>query len=298
LMSGNIAHIDNQLRHSQPLIILGMHRSGTSLAVRLLTGLGLHMGNHLSRDAEAIFFQKLNRHIFNVVGVKWGYIDPLVESMQSEQFIADQSQFLRRELFGTRRFFSKEIKISEFFGPTVWNEFKNNGVGPWGWKDPRSTITFPIWLKIFPDARVLHLLRNGIDVAISTHRRSLKQQRNLFKRTFPLDFEPVTLDFNYCFDLWESYVAFVLDHKLLIPDDHYLEIRYEDLLSEPERQLRLIADFTAFPIQDEQLKNVVRQVDRSRLDNSVFASDYQQQIPALVSNPLMQQLGYSYLMEN
>lgn len=293
-MPGKLTNIEHQLRESQPLIILGMHRSGTSLAVRLLTGLGLHMGNHLSRDAEAIFFQKLNRYIFNVVGVKWGYIDPLVEAMQSEQFIEDQSQFLLHELFGTRRFFSNEVKISEFFGPEVWDEFKQKKIDSWGWKDPRSTITFPIWLRIFPQAKVLHLLRNGIDVAISTHRRSLKQQRNFFKRTFPLDFEPVTLDFHYCFDLWESYVAFVLANKFLIPGDHYLEIRYEDLLSEPERQLRLIADFAAFPIQDRQLKDVVVQVDRSRLDNSKYASEYQQQIPALASSQLMEQLGYTY----
>ena len=57
-------NLEDQLRQSQPLIILGMHRSGTSLAVRLLTAVGIHMGSHLSRDAEAIFFQKLNRRIF------------------------------------------------------------------------------------------------------------------------------------------------------------------------------------------------------------------------------------------
>jgi hypothetical protein len=297
-MPGKYMNIEHQLRQTQPLIILGMHRSGTSLAVRLLSGLGLHMGHHLSRDAEAVFFQKLNRHIFNTVGVKWGYIDPLIEAMESEQFVKDQTQFLLHNLFRTRRLFSKEIKISEFFGPALWEECKKNKINNWGWKDPRSTITFPIWLRIFPQARVLHLLRNGIDVAISTHRRSQRQQRNFFKRTFPLDFEPVTLDFNYCFNLWESYVAFVLDNKNLIPDDHYLEIRYEELLSEPEIQLRLIADYIGFPIQENQLQEVVKQVDRSRLDNSKFAADYEQQIPALASNPLMQQLGYTYIMEN
>jgi hypothetical protein len=297
-MPGKDLHIEHQLQNSQPLIILGMHRSGTSLAVRLLTGLGLHMGNHLSRDAEAVFFQKLNRQIFNTVGVKWGFIDPLVACMKSEQFIKDQTQFLHHKLFRTKRVLSKEIKISEFFGPALWEDVNQNKINPWGWKDPRSTITFPIWMRIFPQAKVLHLLRNGIDVAISTHRRSQKQQRNIIKRTFPLDYEPVTLDFNYCFNLWESYVAFVLENKNLIPDEQYLEMRYEDLLSEPEKQLCLIADYIAFPIQENQLKEVVKQVDKSRLDNSKHAAFYQAQIPALASTPLMHKLGYTYIMEN
>jgi hypothetical protein len=44
----------------------------------------------------------------------------------------------------------------------------------WGWKDPRNSITLPVWLKLFPDARVIHIVRNGVDVAESLYRR---QQR-------------------------------------------------------------------------------------------------------------------------
>jgi hypothetical protein len=27
--------------------------------------------------------------------------------------------------------------------------------GPWGWKDPRNSLTLPFWLQVFPGARVL-----------------------------------------------------------------------------------------------------------------------------------------------
>ncbi len=41
------------------------------------------------------------------------------------------------------------------------NRYKRtNGLKAWGWKDPRNTFTLPMWLSIFPKARVLHVLRN------------------------------------------------------------------------------------------------------------------------------------------
>ena len=190
------------------------------------------------------------------------------------------------------------MKISEYFGSRLWDDVKDGNHVHWGWKDPRTTITFPIWLRVFPKAKILHMLRNGIDVAISTNRRTMKQHRNLIKRTFPLDYNPITLDFDYCFQLWESYVSFVFDHRDIIADENYLEIRYEDLLSEPETQLRLISDFISFPVQDQELNKVISQIDSSRLQNSKFAANYQLQIPPLTSNPLMQQLGYSYVLDN
>ena len=290
--------VEEQIRASQPLVIIGMHRSGTSLAVRLLSDLGLHMGDYLSRDAESVFFQKLNRRIFNSVRAKWGFVDPLIEVMDSDDFIESQSNDMHKALFEDRRLLSREMKISEYFGSGLWDDVKDGNQVHWGWKDPRTTLTFPIWLRVFPQAKILHMLRNGIDVAISTHRRTMKQHRNLIKRTIRLDYNPITLDFEYCFQLWESYVSFVCDHKDIIPDENYLEVRYEDLLSEPETQLRLISDFISFPVRDQDMKTVITQIDSSRLQNSNFASNYHLQIPPLTSNSLMQQLGYSYILEN
>ncbi|MFC1922353.1 sulfotransferase [Chloroflexota bacterium] len=297
-MSGALIAQERYLRQSQPLIILGMHRSGTSLAVRLLTEIGVHMGDRLSRDAEAIFFQKLNRRIFQDVDTKWGYVEPLIEEMRSSHFIDMQTSAMQRALFEEKRLFGKEPKISEFFGPQLWRQISKGQMLTWGWKDPRTTLTFPIWLKIFPRAKILHILRNGIDVAISTHRRSLRQQKNIIKRAFPMDYIPITLDFEYCFQLWEQYVSFVFEHKALIADDHYLEIRYEDLLQDPESKLRLISEFMAYPVQDASLSKSSMQVNRARIDNSAYARAYRDQIPPLTSTPLMQQLGYSYTLGN
>ena len=26
---------------------------------------------------------------------------------------------------------------------------------PWGWKDPRNSITLPLWLRLYPEAKII-----------------------------------------------------------------------------------------------------------------------------------------------
>lgn len=286
------------LRQMQPVILLGMHRSGTSLMARLLRDVGIHMGTWLSRDAEAVFFQRLNRRIYGAVDSKWGYVDSLVEAMGSEQFIERHTNAVLRAFLKDRHILRRDIGIVQFFGREVWEAMGRGEDIAWGWKDPRTTLAIPIWVRVFPQARWLHIVRNGIDVAISTHRRSKKQQRKLRNRIFRIDYSPITLDFGYCFRLWETYVSFVLDHKHLIPPDQYFEMRYEDLLAEPQMQMRQVLDFLDYPAEDERVRAACERINRSRLDNSAYAADYAGEIPSLASSPLMQQLGYGYQVDS
>jgi hypothetical protein len=282
------------LRQTQPLILLGMHRSGTSLLVRLLVDLGIHMGSWLSRDAESVHFQRLNRRIYRQTGSKWGQVDGLIDAMRSGAFIKRQAQVLPRWLFERRHPLTRKTVIEGFFGPEAWEEVARQKSFAWGWKDPRTSLTFPIWTHLFPRARYVHVLRNGIDVAISVHRRSIRQRRKLRNYLFPLDYSPATLDFRYSFRLWEIYVSFILDQKHVIPAEQFLEVRYEELLMNPYEQLRRLADFAGHPVRGDLLQAACRRIDRGRLDNSDYAAGYQDEIPALVTTPLMRQLGYSY----
>jgi hypothetical protein len=285
--------VESRLRQTQPLIVLGMHRSGTSLTVRLLNDLGIHMGSWLSRDAESVHFQRLNRRIFSAAGSKWAQVDPLVRQIESPAFVARQTERVQHDLFGARPPFRKPV-IADFFGPNLWDRIGQGESPAWGWKDPRTSLTFPVWLPIFSQARWLNILRNGVDVAISIHRRSQKQQRKLRNRLFPIDYSPATLDFTYCFHLWEQYLSFLLAHKHQIPADQYLQVRYEDLLSNPEIHLRQIVDFAGHAVTGERLAEACKRINAGRLDNSDHAADYRAEIPKLVASPVMQQLCYGY----
>jgi hypothetical protein len=285
------------LGQEAPLILLGMHRSGTSLMVRLLTRVGFHMGSWLSRDAESVHFQRINRRIYGAAGSKWGDVGSVIRAMRTPSFVEEQTRVARRALFQEKRFPWRQTEIERFFGRDLWSQIERGAVPVWGWKDPRTTLVFPIWLNLFPNARCLHILRNGIDVAISIHRRSLKQQRKLRNRLLTIDYSPATLDFNYSFQLWESYVTFVLDHRDLVAPDRFLQVRYEDLLAHPTTVLEQVTRFAGQSVDGDRLRLASQMIDRSRRDNRAYANAYQSDIPALANRPLMQALGYSYPLD-
>jgi hypothetical protein len=261
---------------------------------RLLADLGIHMGSWLSRDAESVHFQRLNRRIYATTGSKWGEIDSLLQAMRSEEFIDQQVDAMRQGLFYERPFPRRKPVIVDYFGSDLWTKLCRDQYISWGWKDPRTALTYPIWLRLFPQAYWVHIVRNGIDVAISVHRRSLKQRRRVKSRLLPLDYSPRTLDFGYSFHLWQVYVSFITEYRVLLPPERYLEIRYEDLLENPEEELRQLATFANYPLQEDLLRSALQRIDSGRLDNSVYAAAYADEIPRLAGSPLMKKFGYTY----
>ena len=58
-------------KNISPIIITGMHRSGTSLLAKLAKDLGLFAGTKLDPNCESIFFQQLNIWLLQLAGANW-----------------------------------------------------------------------------------------------------------------------------------------------------------------------------------------------------------------------------------
>ena len=95
----------------------------------------------------------------------------------------------------------------------------------WGDKTPFYTPDIDVIRRIFPDAKILHLVRDGRDVILS--QKSIKwMSGNLPK---------LVQDWQ-----WKATIA----HKVgAVLGDDFLEIRYEDLVCRPEENLRRICTF-------------------------------------------------------
>ena len=84
----------------QPIIVIGMHRSGSSLLVKVLQELGVFMGNDFEENNESMFFNKINDWRLLQAGASWDIPENLFQGF-------DQS----------RRFaFVKEKQLVEFYG--------------------------------------------------------------------------------------------------------------------------------------------------------------------------------------
>jgi hypothetical protein len=145
---------------SPPFFILGSGRSGTSLVGRIL-------GSHpdLSVPAES--------HLFNVVYPFLPYYGDLAQKANQTRLIDDiLSTFHIRNWFPPLR---REEVLSfvqgDSFGDIVtavmraWTQ--REGKTRWGEKTPQHIYYWRDILHYFPQAQIIHVVRDGRDVALS-----------------------------------------------------------------------------------------------------------------------------------
>ena len=72
---------------SPPIIVIGMHRSGTGMLARVLSGLGVWMGERQSDNSEDMFFFTLNEWLLRLSGAAWtsGSMSPTSPTSRSKQ---------------------------------------------------------------------------------------------------------------------------------------------------------------------------------------------------------------------
>ncbi|WP_299880371.1 sulfotransferase [uncultured Cocleimonas sp.] len=126
----------------------------------------------------------------------------------------------------------------------------------WGFKDPRSSITLPIWLDIFPNAKVINIIREGNAVASSLLQRGKNsQERNKIPSL-------VSLEPALSLDLWAEYVMTANQNCSILSGEKYLELKYEILLESPEATIRQIINFLKIDVNQEIVNNAVSRVKR------------------------------------
>lgn len=256
-----------------PVIITGMARSGTTLLASLLGRMGLFLGKNVVEDLEARFFFTMNRTIVKQAHGDWDNPFPMRYLYQDPAAMAETIHCMETNL--------RSWRITDFLG---WAAFLRFGSlarydQPWGWKDPRTIFTLPLWLKIFPSAKIVYIVRNGVDVASSLQimeRKTMAKRRaraqhvlQFFKHQSALErygFKGAVrcLFLEGGFSLWEESMA--MAEEVLAPlEERKLVIRYEDFLAEPARHLLELRRFCGLDKQiDDRIDSLVATVNRER----------------------------------
>lgn len=255
----------------EPTIIIGMHRSGTSMVTRMLEELGLFVGERKMQDHEPYFFLGLNDWALRQCGGAWDHPAPFREVLENARVRALVVDYLRTSL--------RMPRAASYLGWKNYRRYRSpeNLNVPWGWKDPRNTYTLPLWLEIFPEARVIHILRHGVDVAGSLKmraERTLERAEALHERRKPWMYaiRPKRGGFGSSvrcatleggFTLWESYVE---EARLQIErlGDRAMEFRYEDFLADPRQALSSLATFCSLDATREAIAGATQNVRRDR----------------------------------
>lgn len=245
--------------NESPVAIIGMHRSGTSLLARKLEECGLFLGwRQQPEHAEAFFFQGLNDWIFRQAGGTWDAPAPLS--------LLDADPRLRPLVIDYLRLSVSSPRTLPFLGPARYARHRSllRLAEPWGWKDPRTTLTVPIWAEVFPGLRLIHVVRHGVDVASSLtvrygkmvsiadeRYRKLRWTYRFRPRASTFAENPRVSDLDHAFHLWELYSR-AGSEQVAAFGDRAVELRYEDLLRDPVPHLRQLAAFSGLdPAQAE-----------------------------------------------
>lgn len=232
-----------------PIIVIGMHRSGTSLLSHLLEDLGVSMGKWKGANTnEAMFFRHRNQLLFSLANASWDNPDAFLRSLDNPRW---RRAFARVAACDLGTFYT-----STFLPPKALARFLPTPNQLWGFKDPRTSLTLPVWRDIFPNAKIINIVRNGNAVAKSLRARSEKQLRD----GLPLSL--VSLDPAMGLSLWAKYVLAAHEHCASLPQDQYCEIRFENLLKEPEALLLGVANFLGLSRDSEQIAKAASRVDR------------------------------------
>lgn len=190
-------------------IVLGMHRSGTSLVASILHEMGVNMGescdwkapdnpNGFYEDREIVFF---NEKILKYAGGSWD--NP-----------PDKNKI--RELKDNKDLSDKIKSIIQT---------RNDRHTLWGWKDPRTILTFNLYKAYLPDYRFICVYRDLYTIAESLHIRNkmtLSSAMNLAIQYYAI--MTTHTKFREPFNLHISYHELIRDYQQLVRFSEFLNL--------------------------------------------------------------------------
>lgn len=216
-------------RSSLGVVVLPMHRGGTSVATRLVNLLGFSPGPAddllpAHRDNPTGYWENaslvdMNDEILRALDGDWSRPPRLEEGWETRPEVD--------ALRPTAAALVESVLSSE----------------RWVWKDPRNCLTLPFWLRVLEqEVATVLVYRNPLEVAASLHARD----------GFPV---PVGLA------LWERYLR---SRLAAVEGRPVCVLSYEQLVADPEGWSSRVSDFLrergveTVPVTPDEISSAVR----------------------------------------
>ena len=215
--------VDANQRKFAPVFVLGSPRSGTTLLYDML----------LSSGGFAVYLAESN--VFNVLGPRFGDFG----SRETRKRVLNA--WLNSKLFRATGLSSAEIEkriledchsTGDFLRIVMDDMVRAQGMQRWAENSPEGLLHLPAIKRQIPNALILHIIRDGRDVALSLGK--LK-----YVRPLPWEERQSLLGAGA---YWEWIVERGRRYGSLFGAD-YFEIHFEDLISSPQQTLNQIGRF-------------------------------------------------------
>jgi hypothetical protein len=202
------------------VIILGMHRSGTSMLSGIVERLGIDMGddqpgrqfsNPMGHYEDGDFLT-LNESILATAGGSWN--NPPAADLINDQALG----------FGDR------------LEQIIRGKFQKNENQSWGWKDPRTSLTIQLYFPYLKNPYILWCQRDQAAISNSLWKRN---------KITPQQSERLT----------DHYQLMIGDFIEKHPEIPVLRVSYQDIVNRPEIWIWKIADFLEVKPDESQVAN-------------------------------------------
>jgi hypothetical protein len=217
------------------LFIVGCARSGTTLVHRIVDA---HPEIAITPEMHWITRQFESRN---------GLVTPELVSELSGHKRFTQFEIPREEfegLLGSGEALPYPTFLRRVFG--LYGKIKNKPLV--GNKTPAYVRSIPTFHALWPDAKFVHIIRDGRDVCISI--LNWKKAERIVGRYASWEEDPVSTTALW----WERKVRKAREDGAALGPGPYHETLYEDLVEDPERECKRLCEFLGVPYDDAMIR--------------------------------------------
>ncbi len=202
------------------MVVVATGGSGTRVLVRILESFGFYMGVDQNHAGDAMSFGPvLDR-----------FVNPVLSHTQAARYSARNVPAPVKKPFRAAMLRAAAKHLRALPDPLMSLGFKN----------PRHIFLLPVIAPLFPGLRVIHLVRDGRDMALSTNRNQVNRHfTSLFRAPLRDDRERAAIR------LWSVLNVEAATWARYALGTDYCEVRFEDLCAHPEQIVDQVAGFLA-----------------------------------------------------
>ena len=262
-----------------PVVVFCKSHSGSRLLAQLIEGAGVYMGAHQNESSDSLDLLRLVQHLVEHYYPDFG---PLWNK-DSRNLELPLTGMIARDVFADH--------LQGFAGAGT----------RWGWKLCETLYVLPVIDFLFPDARYIHLIRDGRDVAFCNHTPpDTPFWKKVYFNTDRMEiWRKYRLNYNdyhrhcHLFNAvhWVNSVRVGRDYGAMLRD-RYLEVHYEDLCGDFGSQAKRILAHIGVTDDRATVKRLEqsvysRSIGKHRLQRRSMQSEVLQ-----IEKSLLLELGY------